>query len=262
MFLLTLPLIGLTGLWQFPIFYGMNLPHECHETNQTFHRHLVDNYTDCMMESTYTSEFEELFELYGPCNMGHIIWLLDSNNISNGLKLYCDKKHIAPLLASAANIGGLAGHLIWGVCQDWFGRRKTNIFCSLMTFLFSLSLCFVPQYSFNGKLPEYSLFLLIRFFFGLCANGMGSYTLPVELGKSSRHGLTNLPKTLSIIKKAMDGRPVHGNGLGFGYILAPCFRLSFPQLERCNAHASRSTLSLLALSLAVTRITKMAAQKK
>ena len=62
MFLLTLPLIGLTGLWQFPIFYGMNLPHECHESNQTFHRHLVDNYTDCMMESTYTSEFEELFE--------------------------------------------------------------------------------------------------------------------------------------------------------------------------------------------------------
>ena len=62
MFLLTLPLIGLTGLWQFPIFYGMNLPHECHESNQTFHRHLVDNYTDCMMESTYTSEFEELLE--------------------------------------------------------------------------------------------------------------------------------------------------------------------------------------------------------
>ena len=65
-----------------------------------------------------------------------------------------------------------------------------------MTFLFSLSLCFVPQYSFNGKLPEYSLFLLIRFFFGLCANGMGSYTLPVELGKFTYLGLIgNLPKT-------------------------------------------------------------------
>lgn len=164
MFLLTLPLIGLTGLWQFPIFYGMNLPHECHESNQTFHRHSVDNYTDCMMESTYTSEFE----------------------------LYCDRKHIAPLLASAANIGGLAGHLIWGVCQDWFGRRKTNIFCSLMTFLFSLSLCFVPQYNFNGKLPEYSLFLLIRFFFGLCANGMGSYTLPVELVSSKKRWMVGL----------------------------------------------------------------------
>ena len=175
MFLLTIPLIGLTGLWQFPIFYGMNLPHECHESNQTFHRHLVDNYTDCMMESTYTSEFEELVDFIA-------IWL--ANFLPTSPKLYCDKRHIAPLLASAANIGGLAGHLIWGVCQDWFGRRKTNIFCSLMTFLFSLSLCFVPQYSFNGKLPEYSLFLLIRFFFGLCANGMGSYTLPVELGKS------------------------------------------------------------------------------
>ena len=64
MFLLTIPLIGLTGLWQFPIFYGMNLPHECHESNQTFHRHLVDNYTDCMMESTYTSEFEELVDFF------------------------------------------------------------------------------------------------------------------------------------------------------------------------------------------------------
>ena len=189
-----------------------------------------------------------------------IFWM--AHFLPTSLKLYCDKRHIAPLLASAANIGGLAGHLIWGVCQDWFGRRKTNIFCSLMTFLFSLSLCFVPQYSFNGKLPEYSLFLLIRFFFGLCANGMGSYTLPVELGKSNDEFITWSKNRFSLIKETMDGRPLHGNGLGFGYLLAPCFSLSFPQLARCNAYASCSTFSLLALSLAFARITKMAATKK
>ena len=59
--ILTIPLISLTGLWQFPIFYGMSLPHECQEVNstKTFARHLHENYTDCMMNSTYVSEFEE-----------------------------------------------------------------------------------------------------------------------------------------------------------------------------------------------------------
>ena len=45
------------------------------------------------------------------------------------------------------------------------------------------ALCFVPKYDFGGNLPDYSLFIALRFCFGLCANGMGSYTLPVELGE-------------------------------------------------------------------------------
>ena len=59
--ILTIPLISLTGLWQFPIFYGMSLPHECAEVNntRTFVRHMNENYTDCMMNSTYVSEFED-----------------------------------------------------------------------------------------------------------------------------------------------------------------------------------------------------------
>jgi MFS family permease len=110
--ILTIPLISLTGLWQFPIFYGMSLPHECAEVNNTkiFVRHINENYTDCMMNSTYVSEFE----------------------------LYCDQKFAAPWLASAANIGGLIGHLFWGVCQDIFGRRASTITCSMLTFTFAL----------------------------------------------------------------------------------------------------------------------------
>jgi len=151
--ILTIPLIALTGLWQFPIFYGMTLPHECHELNNTFVGHQKHNYTDCMMTSTYVSEFE----------------------------LYCDKKYAAPWLASAANIGGLIGHLFWGVCQDIFGRRASTITCSMLTFTFALAICYVPNITFNGLLPEYTMFLVLRFLFGVCANGMGSYTLPIEL---------------------------------------------------------------------------------
>jgi len=160
---LTIPLISLTGLWQFPIFYGMNLPHTCDDNNE-FLEHLTQNQTQCSMTSTYVSEFE----------------------------LYCDQKHVAPLLASAANIGGLIGHLIWGICQDYFGRRFSTILCSLLTFIFATCLCFVPAYTFGGFLPEYSLFLLFRFGFGLCANGMGSYTLPVELVSKDKRWMVGL----------------------------------------------------------------------
>merc|ERR1719378_1047972 len=102
----------------------MSLPHDCHPENNTFVRHAHENYTDCMMNSTYASEFE----------------------------LYCDKATISPFLASSANIGGLIGHLIWGVCQDIFGRRTTTITCSMLTFTFALALVYVPNITFYDTL--------------------------------------------------------------------------------------------------------------
>ena len=133
--ILTIPLIGLAGLWQFPIFYGMSLPHECHELNNTFVRHKAENLTECMMNSTYVSEFEECGYIF---QIKNTYFGLKVQTFRPHCKLYCDKKWVAPWLASAANIGGLIGHLIWGVCQDIFGRRASTITCSMLTFTFAL----------------------------------------------------------------------------------------------------------------------------
>ena len=60
--------------------------------------------------------------------------------------------------------------------QDNFGRRKTYIITGLLTFVFAMSITMTNNYM---------IFIVLRVFFGLCANGMGSYTLPLELGKKN-----------------------------------------------------------------------------
>ena len=172
--LLTVPLISLTGLWQLPVFFGQVQPHECTENGSFI---LKVNDTSCAMENTYLTEFG----------------------------LYCDKKSIGPWLQSAANlgmgpnykinwflfdhqsdrfvpsfhiwthsVGGMVGHLLWGLCQDNFGRRKTYIITGLLTFVCAVAICMSQSYTF---------FIVFRVLFGMCANGMGSYTLPLELGE-------------------------------------------------------------------------------
>ena len=44
----------------------------------------------------------------------------------------------------------------------------------------------------DGAIPGYSLLIGIRFLFGLCANGMGSYTLPVEIVSSKKRWIVGL----------------------------------------------------------------------
>lgn len=97
--------------------------------------------------------------------------------------LYCEKKTIAPWLQSSANLGGMVGHMFWGLCQDNFGRRKTYIITGLLTFTFAISICFTQ---------DYILFIILRALFGLCANGMGSYTLPLELVSSDKRWIVGL----------------------------------------------------------------------
>ncbi|CAG5094503.1 Oidioi.mRNA.OKI2018_I69.XSR.g13617.t1.cds [Oikopleura dioica] len=147
-----IPLISLTGLWQLPVFFGARQPHECVDGKPVM---LPLNDTDCAMENTYLTEFE----------------------------LYCDKADIGPWLQSAANLGGMAGHMLWGLCQDAFGRRKTYIVTGFLTFAFALSIVFVK---------DHVTFIILRALFGVAANGMGSYTLPLELVSSEKRWIVGL----------------------------------------------------------------------
>jgi len=150
--LLTIPLISLTGLWQLPVFFGQKQPHECTENGTII---MLVNDTSCAMKNTYLTEFG----------------------------LYCDKKNVGPWLQSAANLGGMVGHMFWGFCQDNFGRRKTYIITGLLTFVFAMSITMTNNYV---------IFIVLRVFFGLCANGMGSYTLPLELVSSDKRWVVGL----------------------------------------------------------------------
>jgi len=150
--LLMIPLISLTGLWQFPVFFGARQPHVCVDGKPVM---LPVNDTTCAMENTYLTEFG----------------------------LYCDKADIGPWLQSAANLGGMVGHMLWGLCQDAFGRRKTYIVTGFLTFVFALSIVFVN---------DYVTFIILRALFGVAANGMGSYTLPLELVSSEKRWIVGL----------------------------------------------------------------------
>ena len=104
--LLMIPLISLTGLWQFPVFFGARQPHVCVDGKPVM---LPVNDTTCAMENTYLTEFG----------------------------LYCDKADIGPWLQSAANLGGMVGHMLWGLCQLRFARDLINfiIFRALVKFI-------------------------------------------------------------------------------------------------------------------------------
>lgn len=94
--------------------------------------------------------------------------------------------------------------MFWGFCQDNFGRRKTYIITGLLTFIFAFSICFTQ---------DYTQFIILRVLFGWAANGMGSYTLPLELGKFGKalfltdfHGLCR--KSLEILRYLIDSNEI------------------------------------------------------
>ena len=103
--------------------------------------------------------------------VGHMFWGFCQEEFGKYLK----KLHLKKIL-NISPLPGVPGKFIYNFNQDNFGRRKTYIITGLLTFVFALSITMTNNYV---------IFIVLRVFFGLCANGMGSYTLPLELGKKN-----------------------------------------------------------------------------
>ncbi|CBY23377.1 unnamed protein product [Oikopleura dioica] len=160
-----IPIFTLQALFVPQLLYGQILPHTCAENNTILERYSVTNYSSC-----------EGFA----CSM--------DTSFANDWGLLCDRETERNQLPSYFMLSSSIGTLCSGVIFDKFGRRNGTMFYYISAMVVYAVMAFAP---------DFAIFKICYSCLGFLTCGIGSYTLMMEMSKSSWKWVVGTTCTIS-----------------------------------------------------------------